>query len=104
MRGQVCQLPVADSLIPVCPISAAEDCSVALAEGEKLQYDILLDQELLTAPVERGAPLGRVVFRLKGEEVADIPLVAGADIPRDSVSVRGLWDRLSDRLAQLSER
>ena len=101
---QVCQLPVADSLIPVCPISAAEDCSVALAEGEKLQYDILLDQELLTAPVERGAPLGRVVFRLKGEEVADIPLVAGADIPRDSVSVRGLWDRLSDRLAQLSER
>lgn len=97
---QVCQLPVADSLIPVCPVSAVGRCSVALAEGEDLQRDILLEQGLLTAPVEKGTPLGRVVFRLEGEAVAETPLVAGADIPRDSVSVRGLWDRL----AQLSER
>ena len=73
---------------------------MALAEGEDLQRDILLEQGLLTAPVEKGTPLGRVVFRLEGEAVAETPLVAGADIPRDSVSVRGLWDRL----AQLSER
>lgn len=90
----VAQLPVRDSLLPVCPVTAAADASVALAEGETAERRLEWDTAVLTAPVPDGVPVGTLVCTVNGREVARVPLTASG-AGRDVLPARGwrFWER-----------
>ena len=102
-EGEVlCRLPVADSLVPFCPVAAGEDAGVCLAEGEQVECELRLEVPALAAPVPAGLQVGEAVYLLNGEEAARIPLVTGRAVSRDAAQPLGLLGRLRERLSELS--
>ena len=93
------RLPVAGSLLPVCPVAAGEGFSVALAPGEELEVSRVLNDRPLPAPVERGMRVGELVCSLQGCELARIPLVTAVKIPENKASQGNFLDRLWRGLA-----
>ena len=59
-------------------------------EGGKIEARIALPQ-LLTAPVEQGQPIGKMVALLDGVEVARVDVVAAHAVPKAA------WFRLVSR-------
>ena len=102
-EGEVlCRLPVADSLVPFCPVAAGKDADVCLAEGEQVECELRLEVPALAAPVPAGLQVGEAVYLLNGEEAARIPLVTGRAVSRDAAQPQGLLGRLRERLSELS--
>ena len=64
-------------------VTIAHDLSVVTLRGEggKIEARIALPQQL-TAPVEQGQPVGRMVALLDGVEVAQIEVIAAHAVPR----------------------
>lgn len=95
-------LPVTGSLVPRCPVVVEEEVPVALAQGEKVTVTCERKEEGLEAPVSAGRQVGTAVLTVKGEELARIPLVTGADVACDKTGQETLLDRILGRLSQLS--
>ena len=91
--GQVGQLPVSGGLAPVCPVETAGDLTAALTAGETVRTACELWEAALSAPVAAGAQVGEAVYYVGAEELARVPLKAGADIPNIKPPGKGarLW-------------
>ena len=87
-------VPLADSLLPACPVSAGEALTAALADGEAIETRAVWKESPLTAPVAKGERVGELVCTLEGVELARVPLVTAVSVPADRWEPRGLWDRL----------
>lgn len=98
----LCRLPVANSLMPFCPVVAEEGASLCLTGGEAVRWELLLEQVSLTAPVERGTRVGEAVYYVNGTQAAAIPLVTGASLGDHLAPRQGFFDMLRQRLEQLS--
>jgi serine-type D-Ala-D-Ala carboxypeptidase (penicillin-binding protein 5/6) len=81
---------------PNVPVGVASDFYVTLPQGsyDKLKATITLENNI-TAPVQKGAPKGKVVLKLEDQVLAEKPLVVLKDIEQGSV-----WTRMSDFVAQ----
>ncbi len=90
---EVGRIPVEGSLLPVCPVVAGEDLTLALQEGEQVVLSPRLKAAVLTAPVEPGSQVGEMVCTLEGEQLARIPLLAGGGAERNAVRPGGLLEK-----------
>ncbi|RKI68220.1 D-alanyl-D-alanine carboxypeptidase [bacterium 1xD42-67] len=93
------QLPVSGGLLPVCPVAAGEDLTAALAPGERVDTVWELTETALTAPVEAGAQVGEIVYRIGTKELARVSLVTGGEVPLDLAEpsgwLGGIWERIA---------
>lgn len=93
------RLPVYGGLVPVCPVTAGEDLTAALAPGERVDTVWELTETALTAPVEAGARVGEIVYRIGPKELARVSLVTGGDVPLDLAEpsgwLGGIWERIA---------
>ncbi len=82
-------IPVTGSLIPALSAEAAAGAAYPMAEGEKVELNVELVPQL-EAPVQAGSCVGRAVWTLNGEPVAEVELIcptgAGLDV-RESQSI-----------------
>ncbi|MDI3280562.1 MAG: D-alanyl-D-alanine carboxypeptidase family protein [Bacillota bacterium] len=65
---------------------AAEDVYVVVPRGQRgrWQKEVVLPKPVV-APVKKGQVVGVLVFTREGEKVAEVPLVAAAEVPRGNV-------------------
>lgn len=93
------QLPVSGGLSPVCPVELGADLTAALAPDETVETAWELAEAALAAPASAGTQVGEAVYYVDSEELARIPLVAGADVPCDLAGasgwLNGIWARIS---------
>ncbi len=88
--------------IPVCGgISSAvsvkaNDISASLFDGEEERIETLISvPPFVFAPVEKGDILGKVIFRIDGETVAEASLVAEASVPEKSEK-EDFWKEINE--------
>ena len=72
----------------------AADLRGVVLQGTIPSIEIDLSHEELDAPVIRGTPLGVARLISGGEVIAEVPLLAGADVPRDDFPAhwRRIWE------------
>ena len=99
----LCRLPVQNSLLPFCPVTAEEDVGLCLAPEEEAVFQLELNQTALTAPVAAGAAVGEGVWLVNGREAARVTLVTAWSVDSHLAPRQGLLDRLLERLGELSE-
>ena len=91
---EVGSIPVSGSLIPSVPIITAEMTNYPLREEESLTMSMEYFQDV-QVPVSLGATVGRVIWSLDGEPVAETELICGADVPLNLAERSGIRDRIS---------
>ena len=84
---------VEGSLIPAVKAVTAGEVGYPLREGERLEVELEL-ADLAEAPVLKNGVLGRLIWRLDGEPVAQVELVSAWDVSRDVREPLGFWQRL----------
>ena len=73
------------------PMVGGRDLVVTLPKSWRQTASIKVNYETpLKAPVSRGQTVGTLILRGQGVPGMDVPLVAGADVPRLSLPMRGL--------------
>ena len=72
----------------------AADLRGVVLQGAIPSIEIDLGSEELDAPVIRGTPLGVARLISGGEVIAEVPLLADADVPRDDFPAhwRRIWE------------
>ena len=87
-------LPVAHSGGASVHAVLAADLRGVVMQGTIPSIEIDLGREELDAPVIRGTPLGVARLISGGEVIAEVPLVADADAPRDDFPAhwRRIWE------------
>ncbi len=87
-------LPVAHSGGASVHAVLAADLRGVVLQGAIPSIEIDLGSEELDAPVIRGTPLGVARLISSGEVIAEVPLVADADVPRDDFPAhwRRIWE------------
>jgi D-alanyl-D-alanine carboxypeptidase (penicillin-binding protein 5/6) len=83
--------PVAGGRWRAVPVRAAAGVRMVVRKGTSPRVERLVSLASQPAPVERGEPVGRVVVRVEDRVVAEIPVVAAADVGR--ASPWQLWSR-----------
>jgi D-alanyl-D-alanine carboxypeptidase (penicillin-binding protein 5/6) len=73
------------------PVRVSRDVRMVVAKDEPLRLQRFVDLDRRPAPVDEGAPVGRVLLRLDDRVIATVPVVAAADVPR--ASPWQLWRR-----------
>ena len=91
---EVGSVPVSGSLIPSARAITAEATNYPLREEESLTMTVELIRGL-QAPVVRDTTVGRVIWSLDGEPVAETELICGADVPLDLAGRSGMRDKIS---------
>lgn len=86
-------IPVRGSLVPWVTAVTAGETGYPLAEGETLELRVEL-ADMAEAPVVAGGALGRAVWMLDGEPVAEMELVGAFDVRRDVREPLTFWQRL----------
>ena len=99
---RVGSLPVTGGLPPVCPVTAGEELTAALAQEERVEVELVLESASLTAPVLRGQRVGEQIYTLDGQELGRVPLLAGESVACDLADSGGFWDGVLERLARLA--
>lgn len=94
------QLPVWNSLVPVCPIVAQEDVWVCAKEGELVQKEQNIQLTMLEGPVTAGTEVGEVAISVDGVEAARVPLVTGCDRFKDTADHVPFWERILSSLSR----
>ena len=49
-----------------------------------IEKEVLLEEEL-TAPIEKGEAVGKVVYRLNGEILGEVPILAGESVGKGGI-------------------
>ncbi len=75
--------PVSKGQKETVPILAGEDVGCVEQKGgeSQLTYDLKLSGKL-QAPVEKGAPIGNLILQKDGENIREIPLLAGDNVAK----------------------
>ena len=93
-KGEIqAHLPTQGSLLPFCPVSAGEELSLCLAEGERVERKLEFNALCLEGPLKAGTPVGEAVFYCDGVEAARVPLVTGMAVADDLAPPRSLLAR-----------
>jgi D-alanyl-D-alanine carboxypeptidase (penicillin-binding protein 5/6) len=74
--------PVSGGRWSAVPARTAADVRMVVPRDAKVRVQRLVDLDRRVAPVDRGAPVGRVLVRLDDRVVATVPAVAAAEVPR----------------------
>lgn len=74
----VTHLPVEGSLVSLLPVTAQRDASVVRKTGQTVETQLCLDAESVQAPVQAGQRVGRLLVRLDGQTVDEVPLICDA--------------------------
>ena len=90
----MCRIPVTGSLLPFCEVTAGGDLWAARKEGERVEVDLKLNSECLTAPISEDTQIGQAVFSVQGEVLGSCSLYAGQRIGGDVVPGHTIWKRL----------
>ena len=96
----LCRIPVSGGLQSFCPVAAQSDIEVCLEKSEEVEQELVLTQNILTAPVAEGTCLGEAIYRVDGEERARVSLIAGQNIACCQYEP-GRWERLWNGLCEL---
>lgn len=89
-------VPVEGSLIPAVQAQAAEPVGYPLREEERLELRVEL-AERLESPVVCGQQIGRAVWLLNGDAVAETALVCTRSAARNTCPPQTFWERLAER-------
>jgi D-alanyl-D-alanine carboxypeptidase (penicillin-binding protein 5/6) len=85
------QAPVWLGTRPTVPLVGGRDLAVTMPRGWRNRAKITLEYDSpVPAPVTRGSTLGRLTVSGQGVPDLQVPLLAGADVPRLSLPGRGL--------------
>ena len=59
-----------------------------------IEKEVLLEEEL-TAPIEKGEAVGKVVYRLNGEILGEVSILAGESVEKAEFLdyLKKLWER-----------
>lgn len=90
----VARIPTKNTLNSFVPVIAGESASYPLAEGEQVTQEIILDTEYISTNVSAGDGAGHIIFRLKGTEIAKIPLVYAHDVTVITAPEKGFFQRI----------
>ena len=75
-------LPVEGGVAPVAPLTYGEFCAT-VKKGSQSKVTVRLDlPEALTAPINAGAEVGRVVYSLEGHEIGSVPIIASTAVEK----------------------
>ena len=76
-EGAVTDISVKNGMIDKIKTSAKIETSFLIkkGEGEKITSEIILPQEI-DAPVEKGAVLGKIIYKSSGKQIAEYPITA----------------------------
>jgi D-alanyl-D-alanine carboxypeptidase (penicillin-binding protein 5/6) len=78
--------PVGRGKVATVDAVAVRDASAVVARGEEASVTSSFEPDRIQAPVKKGQPVGTIVLKANGKEVARVPAVAAAD-----VAVRPWW-------------
>lgn len=92
-------LPVYGSLIPVCPIQVKDSLAFAIREDECVEVQIHLDGSVLEAPVAKNVPVGKISYRLNGEEITGTQIITAADIPDNLLRERNWFETMLGKIS-----
>ncbi len=83
-----------EGMIPQVEVGLEDDLYVTVPRGQydKLGGNMQLDADI-TAPIDKGQPLGAALISLGGEQIAERPLVS-----LQTVAEGSLWQRLKDQV------
>ena len=87
------------SLISAVTVTAQEEVSFPLAEGEKVELNVELPP-CLQAPVEAGAIVGKAQWSLNGTVIAETELVCASAVPSDAYVRESFYERIFRRLGR----
>lgn len=90
---EIATLPVKGTLPGVTTVTAGESVWCALKSGEQAEYTVELPP-VLSAPLEAGQVVGRMVVTLNGETVGETPLVVAQTVSDLRAGKRSLLDWL----------
>lgn len=89
----ITQTFVKDSLVPYVSLLTEGEVRYPLAEGECVEKHVCVN-ELIEAPIELGATLGKLSFYLGNQLVGETNLIAGTSINRDAVETQSFMNRI----------
>ena len=76
--------PVSGGRWSAVPVRTTADVRMVVPKNKQLRLQRYVDLDPRPAPVDVGAPVGRVLVSLDGRVVAAVPAVAAAEVPRAS--------------------
>ena len=80
-------VPVKKGCVNTVKAVAKEDVSLLVSKGQKgkCEEEVFVPKEL-TAPIEKGNSIGKIIYSKDGNTVAEVELVAGEDVKKISFS------------------
>lgn len=90
----VCRMPTEGSLLPFCPVVLQEAETVCLKKDERVERELRLDSNVLTAPLPAGKKIGEAVYRSGEQELCRIPLITGVSVSNHILERNGIWEHL----------
>lgn len=82
--------PVTDGNAKTVQAIASADAAAFVSRDEERGVKVAFSPTPVTAPVKKGQPVGTVVVQAGTKEIARIPAVAGADVPKEPW-YKALW-------------
>lgn len=96
LGGEMTEIAVTGAMIDKVPLEYGEFKTVLEKQNVgKVEASVQLP-ETVSAPITKGQEIGKMIYSLNGEMLAEIPILAGADAPRMTYLqiLRGLFDAL----------
>lgn len=96
LGGEMTEIAVTGAMIDKVPLEYGEFKTVLEKQNVgKVEASVQLP-ETVSAPITKGQEIGKMIYSLNGETLAEIPILAGADAPRMTYLqiLRGLFDAL----------
>lgn len=89
----IAQTFVKGGLVPFVSLMTAEEVRYPLADAERVETHVAVN-ELIEAPIEFGATLGKLSFYLGDQLVGETNLIAGTRINRDTMETQSFMNRI----------
>ena len=96
LGGEMTEIAVTGAMIDKVPLEYGEFKTVLEKQNVgKVEASVQLPEKV-SAPITKGQEIGKVIYSLNGETLAERPILAGADAPRMTYLqiLRGLFDAL----------
>lgn len=91
------RIPVQGGLVSFVSAVTADTLWYPLKESEQVTTEIKLTEQL-EAPVEQGAEVGAMIYKLDNQVIGETKLLAAAMVNRETTESRGFFERIYDWL------